>query len=339
MISPQPSRPLDSCPICGLNTIEATTLQTKDYLSHDRFDLWRCHHCQCLTTKAAQQQDRERDYYGEDYYNTSSGKFSSITEKLFRLNHARNARYFHTHFPSPHILEVGCGRGYLLKELKRLGASVFCLESAEAADWILDNPDITVLTLPDRQTSRWPFAEEFFQLIIFWHVLEHLSDPTGSLKQAYCCLAPGGTLCISVPNISSLQARLGLTTWFHLDVPRHLFHFSRPGLVSLLEKQGYQIIKVTTGDRMQNFFGWLQSIANLFTPRHINSFYRLLQGGKPLRSVNRISLLIQLITSWIWIPLGILGFLIEEISKTYGTITVYAKKPDQTNTFRGTQSK
>jgi SAM-dependent methyltransferase len=329
MISPQFSKSFNSCPICGQNTIEITSLRGKDYLSNDHFDLLRCRHCQCLTTRTSQP-DRERDYYGEDYYNASSGKFSSVVEKLFRLNHARNARYFHTHFPSTRILEVGCGRGYLLKELKRLGASVFCLESARAADWILDNPDITVVSLSDSQTGCWPFAEDFFQLIIFWHVLEHLPDPAGSLEQASRCLAPGGTLCVSVPNVSSLQARLGLTTWFHLDVPRHLFHFSRTGLVSILEKQGFQIIKVIPGDRMQNIFGWLQSMANLFTPGHINSFYRLLQGGEPLHSVNKISLFIQLITSWIWIPLGMLGFLIEEISETYGTITVYARKPDQT---------
>lgn len=330
MISLQSSKPFNPCPICSQNTVEVTNLQGKDYLSSDRFDLLRCRHCQCLATKATQQ-DRESDYYGKNYYNTSSGKFSPVMEKIFRLNHSRNASYFHTNFPSTRILEVGCGRGYLLKELKRLGASVFCLESAGAADWILDNQDITVVTLSDSQTSHWPFAEDFFQLIIFWHVLEHLPDPAASLKQAFCCLAPGGTLCISVPNISSLQARLGLTTWFHLDVPRHLFHFSRTGLVSLLEKQGFQIIKVTPGDRMQNIFGWLQSMANLFTPGHINSFYRLLQGGQPLSGVNKISLLIQLITSWIWIPLGIFGFLIEEICKKHGTITVYAKKPDQTN--------
>lgn len=332
MISRLPPGLLKPCQICGRNTIEATNLQAKDYLSNDCFELLRCSHCHCLVT-AARQPDLKRDYYGEDYYNASSGKFSSVLEKLFRFNHARNARYFHTHFPSSRILEVGCGRGYLLKELKRLGASVFCLESAEAADWILNNPDITVVTLPEGQTCRWPFAENFFQLIIFWHVLEHLPDPAGSLEQALCGLSPGGTLCVSVPNISSLQARLGLTTWFHLDVPRHLFHFSQAGLISLLEKQGFHIIKVTAGDRMQNIYGWLQSMANLFTPGHINAFYRLLQGGKPLRGVNKTSLLIQLITCWLWIPLGILGFFIEEICKKHGTITVYAKKPT-TDTLR-----
>ncbi|MBU0664939.1 MAG: class I SAM-dependent methyltransferase [Proteobacteria bacterium] len=329
----QPSKPSNTSPtclICGRSTLEATNLQARDYLSNNQFTLARCVHCQCLMTMDAQQ-DQKHDYYGENYYNASSGKFSTVIEKIFRLNHARNARYFHTHFPSTNILEVGCGRGYLLKELKRLGATVFCLESADAADWILDNPDIQVATLPESQSNRWPFADDFFQLIIFWHVLEHLSDPAGSLKQAFCCLALGGTVCVSVPNVSSLQARLHLTTWFHLDVPRHLYHFSQTGLVFLLEKQGYEIIKITAGDRMQNLFGWLQSLANLFTPGHINSFYRLLQGGKPLRGVNILSLAIQLLTCWIWIPLGMLGFLMEEITKKHATITVYAKKPDHDN--------
>jgi SAM-dependent methyltransferase len=269
----------------------------------------------------------KRDYYGKEYYNSSTGKFSSFFERLFRLNHIKNARYIHSHFPSHRILEVGCGRGYLLKELKNLGSSVFCLESAEAAEWLLNNPDITIATPPDKHINRWPYENDFFQLIIFWHSLEHLPDPEASLEQACRCLEPGGTLCVSVPNVSSLQARMHLTTWFHLDVPRHLFHFSRKGLIALLKKKGYQIIQVVPGDRTQNLFGWLQSTANFFTPEHINSLYRLLQGGRPLQNVNKISLLIQIITSFLWVPVGICGLLIEEISRSYGTITVYAKKP------------
>jgi 2-polyprenyl-3-methyl-5-hydroxy-6-metoxy-1,4-benzoquinol methylase len=318
-------KPLFSCPFCGLQQLDVVSGNCTDYISGENFALLSCQNCQCCFTRSTQA-NRNTNYYGTDYYNSETGKFSPITEKLFRLNHVINARFLKKYFPAARVLEVGCGRGYLLKQLKKFGAEVYCLESSKAADWILSNQEVKVVAIDDEIESCWPFAPDSFQLIIYWHVLEHLPDPIESLKQATRCLSPGGTLCISVPNVTSLQARLNLATWFHLDVPRHLYHFSKSGLISVLKDNGYQITKVKAGDRIQNLFGWLQSVANLFTPASTNTLYRLLQGGKPLNSANKRSLFVQISTFWLWLPLGILGFFCEEMSRNYGTITIYAQK-------------
>jgi 2-polyprenyl-3-methyl-5-hydroxy-6-metoxy-1,4-benzoquinol methylase len=324
-VKQQEQENLLKCPFCEGQINNGNPISCKDYISENSFILLSCKNCRCSFTRS-QQSNQGKNYYGEEYYNSEAGKFSTIIEKLFRFNHRKNAGFLKTNFPAKRILEVGCGRGYILGELKKSGAEVYCLESTTAADWILTNQDIKVMTINEGDEGCWPFEPEFFQLIIYWHVLEHLADPIGSLKQATRCLTPGGTLCISVPNVTSLQARLHLPTWFHLDVPRHLYHFSKSGIISLLEKHGYQITQVKAGDRSQNLFGWLQSIANLFMPKSTNAFFRLLQGGKPLRSANKCAVLIQILTAWIWIPLGISGFILEEICKNYGTITIYAKK-------------
>jgi len=313
------------CAICGGSDIEPRYLTSRDYISGITFHLSRCTSCGSLQTNV-HSTSNTHDYYGTEYYNSEKGKFSHFLERIFRLNHVRNARALHHRFPAKRVLEVGCGRGYLLSELKNLGVTVRCLESESAAEWILNNPDIPVSTLLDTEESAWPFEDQVFDLVIFWHVLEHLPDPVTSLKEAFRCLAPGGSLYVSMPNISSLQARMHPATWFHLDVPRHLHHFSEQGLTSALTGTGFTAVRKTPGDRMQNLFGWLQSIANLFTPRHINAIYRLLQGGEPLRHIDPVSLLIQLLTSWISLPLGLLGFFIEELLRNYGTITVQAEK-------------
>lgn len=318
---------LSVCAICGGSGINQRYLTSPDYISGITFQLSRCTSCGSLQTIAPPASDKH-DYYGTEYYNSEKGKFSLIIEHIFHLNHARNARALQRRFPAKRVLEVGCGRGYLLSELKKMGVSVRCLESASAAEWILDNPDVPVSTLSDTEESAWPFEDQAFDLVIFWHVLEHLPDPATSLKETYRCLAPGGSVYISIPDISSLQARMHPATWFHLDVPRHLYHFSEKGLKSALTRTGFTAVRNMAGDRMQNLFGWLQSTANLFTPRHINAIYRLIQGGAPLRNIDPVSLFIQLLTSWIWIPAGLAGFVIEELSGSYGTITVHALKPN-----------
>ena len=71
-----------------------------------------------------------------------------------------------------------------------------------------------------------------FDVITMWHVLEHLPDPGSALARAAGLLRPGGTLIVSVPNNDSLQARLGGDDWLHLDIPRHIYHFTPGSLVA-----------------------------------------------------------------------------------------------------------
>jgi SAM-dependent methyltransferase len=325
MINTPAVHSVSSCPICQQNALVQIPQHCTDYLSQETFSLLKCEACGCYITQGLSQA-LTNDYYGTAYYNSKKGKFSPLIENIFRWNHRRNASFLYHRFRPKRVLEIGCGRAYILRELKQLGVEVYCLESAGAADWILQNKAINVVSLSDEQENQWPFQPEFFQLIVFWHVFEHLPHPVQALEQATQVLETGHVLCISVPNISSLQARLGLATWFHLDVPRHLFHFSQKGLIELLEKQGYEIMTVTSGDAIQNLFGWFQSLANLFTPNATNTLYRFLQGGRALQTANKKALLIQLLTSILWFPIGLLGYLIEEITGHSGTVTVFAKK-------------
>lgn len=313
-----------TCPFCEQNSLSPIPQTCRDYITKHSFTLLKCSACGCYLTQGLSSSEME-NYYGAVYYNSKAGKFSPVLEKLFRWNHHRNAVFFYNHFHPQTVLEIGCGRAYILRELKQLGCQVYCLESHGAADWILNNQDVQVVSLETAEQA-WPFEPESFQLVVFWHVFEHLPDPIKALQQATQVLEPNKVLCISVPNIASLQARLGLATWFHLDVPRHLFHFSKQGLVELLERHNYEIIEVTSGDAIQNLYGWCQSLANLFTPGDTNALYRFLQGGVPRRSVAKMPLFIQLVTAVIWLPIGLVGYIIEEITGQSGTVTVYARK-------------
>jgi len=105
-----------------------------------------------------------------------------------------------------------------------------------------------------------------------------------------------------------------------------LFHFSKQGLIKLLEKHDYEIVRVTSGDTTQNLYGLFQSLANLFTPNGTNALYRFLQGGTPWRTASRLHLLIQVLTAPVWLPIGLLGYVLEEVTGNFGTVTIYARK-------------
>src|SRR2546430_10461084 len=46
------------------------------------------------------------------------------------------------------------------------------------------------------------------------------------LRECARRLAPGGLLIANVPNFSSWQSRFAGSKWTHLDVPRHLVHYT-----------------------------------------------------------------------------------------------------------------
>jgi SAM-dependent methyltransferase len=124
--------------------------------------------------------------------------------------------------------------------------------------------------------ARYPDA--LFDEVIIWHVLEHLSDPRGTLIEIRRILKPGGRLIVAVPNYSSLQSRWSGPAWFHLDLPRHLYHFPLAGLRRLLMDTGFSPTSEHHFSLRQNPFGWVQSALNKNKRLPRNGLYTLLKS-------------------------------------------------------------
>lgn len=95
------------------------------------------------------------------------------------------------------VLEIGCGTGALLLDLKHLGFDVTGLDTSEQARKIsgelLKGHDISVATSP---LPEWKGR---FDVILACEVLEHIEDDTAALEEWCQWLKPGGTLIITVP--------------------------------------------------------------------------------------------------------------------------------------------
>ena len=103
---------------------------------------------------------------------------------------------------------------------------------------------------------------ERFDLIILFHVLEHLAQPLEMLRRCSTLLKPGGLIVVAVPNFASWQARVTGRSWFHLDVPRHQHHFSPGALDAALEMSGLSIVHTTWVSFEHDPYGWIQSLMN-----------------------------------------------------------------------------
>jgi hypothetical protein len=156
--------------------------------------------------------------------------------------------------------------------------------------------------------SEPPGDEAREDAVVLWHVLEHLPHPAASLESARLALAPSGRLIVAVPNLASLQARIGGDRWFGQDVPRHLTHLTPRGLTALLEGAGFGPPRISHLGVEQNPLGMWQTLLNLVTAER-NVGFRLLRREMPLRGGR--AKLDAALTLLLGAPLALLAPLLE----------------------------
>ena len=228
-------------------------------------------------------------WYGRSYFGAGAVKFVGPIEAVvtwFRRGRAQLAvRLLRPEsddsLAGRRVLDVGCGAGQFLAALAVRGCECHGTElSAETATRAAELTGIRLHVGPIEATM---YPEGFFDLISVWHVLEHLQDPDATLRNCRQWIRERGTLMIAVPNIDSWQARLFRGSWFHLDPPRHVFHFGATSLRRALHDAGFRALRIRHLSWEQNLFGVLQSILNaLGFPR--DDFYEALKGNRRIGS-------------------------------------------------------
>ncbi|HXX64134.1 MAG TPA: class I SAM-dependent methyltransferase, partial [Bacteroidota bacterium] len=130
------------------------------------------------------------------------------------------------------------------------------------------------------------FGERKFDIVTLWNVLEHLPHPVESIQKVRSLLKEGGILIAAVPNFHSFQSRVFRDRWYHLEVPRHLYHFDPDSLAKLLSNQGFSILGLSHYSIENNWAGIMASIVPLVSPGRSLAGRALRKGfGQPLARV------------------------------------------------------
>jgi SAM-dependent methyltransferase len=111
--------------------------------------------------------------------------------------------------PQPNLrwLDIGCGRGDLLREI-RDEWQPSGLSGIDPIDWLADDlrADVHFEELPAEEAGRLEQADR----VLMIEVIEHLEAPWRALRSAAGRVAPGGWLVVSTPNLATLRTRLEL---------------------------------------------------------------------------------------------------------------------------------
>jgi SAM-dependent methyltransferase len=142
------------------------------------------------------------------------------------------------------LLEVGCGSGWRLAELRRLGWDVVGQEVDEAAAArAREGHGLTVVVGP---LERLGLPSAGFDAVILNHVIEHISEPVSLLRECWRLVTPGGRLVCVTPNVDGLGRRIFGARWRGLEPPRHLHVFSRRTLGIVARSAGIERFRVWT---------------------------------------------------------------------------------------------
>ncbi|MEW6408089.1 MAG: class I SAM-dependent methyltransferase [Patescibacteria group bacterium] len=142
------------------------------------------------------------------------------------------------------ILDVGCSTGFILKFFKNLDWECHGIEIDKQAVNIAKNKGLKIFYGSFNLIS---LKENYYDIVRFNHVLEHLSHPFNAIKKSHQILKKGGLLLISVPNYDALSRGLFGKYWRRgFEIPRHLYHFKYNTLKKILEKNQFKIIRKNT---------------------------------------------------------------------------------------------
>jgi SAM-dependent methyltransferase len=221
--------------------------------------------------------------------------------------------------PPARVLDAGAGQGRFVAAARAAGYDAFGIEPARRGlerAWAL-GPLVQPVTI---EAAEIPAGS--LDAVTLWHVLEHVADPGAALQRIAGWLRPGGGLLVGVPNLASLQARVGGERWYHLDVPRHRTHFTPAGLTRLLERSGLAPVAVHHLLLEHNPYGMWQSAVNRLT-RDPSYVYNLLKrNARPASRDLAVSALALPLA-----PMAAAAELAAGVVRQGGTIAVLARRP------------
>ena len=164
-----------------------------------------------------------KNYYDLKYfeYQKSIGEFGGLVNQIIFREYINE---------NDEVLDFGCGGGFLLKNInckKRIGVEI----NPIAASLARENGIEIYISTED-------IPENFVDVIISFHALEHTHNPLNELLGLYKVLKKGGKVVMVVP-CESIKCRFRKN-----DIDQHLFTWSPMNIGNLMTLAGFEVSEV-----------------------------------------------------------------------------------------------
>ena len=320
---------LRGCPSCLPELNDRTLFGAVDPVTRDPFDVVQCSNCGLVRTDPRPVAGELDRYYPSGYHNKAKRYLFGLDRSLSLIHRARIRRIERLFGPPGSVLDIGCGPGWFLNSMRQRGWTTRGTERSDSA--ARQAREVLGLDVRAEEIDDLVSQGASFDAVVLWHVAEHLQDPGAAIRDIAQLLRQGGIAMIGVPNFASLEAKIAGAGWFHLDVPRHLYHFTPSTLKALVEEAGLRVEHVTRSAPEYDMFSFVQSIENrMGLP--FNLLYDILRRREARLNHPAVAPLLSLVAVGAAVPLALVGALwtpLAAMLRCSATMTIYARRPPE----------
>lgn len=253
------------CPACGAGDfhayreVDSWIRKVPDGLDRAKHVRVRIERCGCGLFRTVPLSDERT---ADELYATDSICFEASVSKV-RLAaettvSSTDERHAISIPPPAKLLDVGCGAGQWLLRATCAGYRATGIDlDPRAVAFARDDLGLDAREMP---LEKLP-AENRFDVITLFGILEHVEEPVALLRAARERLTPGGEIVIGVPNTASLHrvvSRLGPHDWDMFLEPGHLYHYDASTLSKVAARAGLRRVRWHTATiRIRGKIPWM----------------------------------------------------------------------------------
>lgn len=158
-------------------------------------------------------------------------------ENLFRNIFKKRQKIISRIIKNPKtVLDIGCSNGVFLDLYKN--SETWGVEPSA----IVHSTQYKVHRIINTTFERAKLPQNYFDLIIMNHTLEHVKDAEIVLAKIYRLLKKDGILFIDVPNAGGLGAKIMGDKWPYKLEKEHTYQFTKDSLSKLIKDSGFKIL-------------------------------------------------------------------------------------------------
>ncbi len=246
------------CPICHSHDYKTYYEKAFNYQYANIVRCEKCGHIYSLLTEEV----NTDELYNDKVYRVVENR-DSIFDRILDWEYTRVINKIKIFRPAKgSLLDFGCGKGKFGWLAVKNNWQVKCVETSISRSEYAKK--VYHLDVSTEFYNKGRIFENRFDVITLFHVLEHLPQPmdlTRALTRDN--LDNYGLLVIEVPNIESWQSTIAKEKWIHLDVPRHISHFTEKRLLQMMKDIGFTPVKTSFFSFHLGVLGMLDSLFKL----------------------------------------------------------------------------
>jgi 2-polyprenyl-3-methyl-5-hydroxy-6-metoxy-1,4-benzoquinol methylase len=237
-----------SCYLCQSNEYSKRTGTVRD---NRDIDVLQCDECGLVYLSSTDHIKKE--HYEESGMHDDGLNINNWLKETDK-DDERRFQFIKEKITNKNVLDFGCGIGGFLEKAKTVAKTVVGVELERALQPSFKQRLLTVFS--DLTSVRGSY-----DVITAFHVVEHLKDPTTTLKDLSALLSLGGEIIVEVPNSEDALLTLynnksfqNFTYW-----SQHLYLYNAQTIKELVRKSGLKVnwVKHIQRYSLANHLYWL----------------------------------------------------------------------------------